>query len=405
MKRKIAKRACMVAYTFYDIDNRVRRYAETLVENGWQVDAVVLKNENGEGKRNIRGVDVIGLQKRKYDEKNKISYLFRLVCFFIHASLVLSKSSLKKPYSLIHVHSIPDFQVFAAIVPKIFGAKIILDIHDIVPELFMDKFSTKNEDLLFKCLLFVERISCNFADHVIIANHIWHERLIKRSVKPDRCTTLINYPDPKIFKERKTVRDDNKFVLCYPGTLSKHQGIETAINAVVKAKKYIPGIELHIYGKGSDEEYLKDHTYKLNASEFIFFKGVLDIEKIAMEMAQADVGVEPKLNGPFSGEAFSTKTLEFMIMRVPVIVSDTKVHKLYLPDDMVMYFPAGNSDALCEKIFAAYEKKRNYDSSAKITAFMQENNWVVKQGIYFNILRKLFKNQNKDLEVCTIKKN
>ena len=38
-------KACMVAYTFYETDNRVRRYAEALVNRGDQVDAIVLARD------------------------------------------------------------------------------------------------------------------------------------------------------------------------------------------------------------------------------------------------------------------------------------------------------------------------------------------------------------------------
>ena len=37
--------------------------------------------------------------------------------------------------------NIPDFMVFAAVFPKLTGAKIILDVHDIVPELFVTRFN------------------------------------------------------------------------------------------------------------------------------------------------------------------------------------------------------------------------------------------------------------------------
>jgi len=36
-------RVCMVAYTFYETDSRVMRYAEALTQRGDQVDAFVLR--------------------------------------------------------------------------------------------------------------------------------------------------------------------------------------------------------------------------------------------------------------------------------------------------------------------------------------------------------------------------
>ena len=43
---------------------------------------------------------------------------------------------IEEPYDVIHVHSVPDFQVFATLIPRLMGARVILDIHDIVPEFY-----------------------------------------------------------------------------------------------------------------------------------------------------------------------------------------------------------------------------------------------------------------------------
>ncbi len=38
-------RVCMIAYTFYETDNRVKIYAETLVKGGDTVDVIALRQE------------------------------------------------------------------------------------------------------------------------------------------------------------------------------------------------------------------------------------------------------------------------------------------------------------------------------------------------------------------------
>src|SRR6185312_16245180 len=134
-RRSESMRACMVAYTFYETDNRVRRYAETLVRRGDQVDAIVLRRAGQSSFETINGVNVYRIQRRVIDEGGPFSYLVKLLLFFIRSMWLLTLRHLKKPYDLIHVHPVPDFQVFATLVPRLMGAKVILDIHDIVPEL------------------------------------------------------------------------------------------------------------------------------------------------------------------------------------------------------------------------------------------------------------------------------
>lgn len=381
------KRACMVAYTFYGGDNRVRRYAETLAQQGWSVDAIVLETPGMPKMYDLKGVRVLGIQKRIKNEKHSLTYLFRLGWFLVKSAVVLTIEHIKKPYSVVHVHSIPDFEVFSAIVPKLLGAKIILDIHDIVPELFMKKFNGTKKSPVFKMLLLVERFSGMFANHVIIANDIWLKRISDRSIPPSKCSVVMNYPVSDIFGNVKRTREpDGKYLLMYPGTLSHHQGIGTAIAAVNALREEIPEIEFHIYGAGTDENSLHEQVTQLQLEQHVKFFGVLPLEQIAEVMANADVGVEPKLANSFSDEAFSTKILEFMTLGVPVIASDTSVHKYYITDDVVEYFHAGSVEELVVAIRKLYnEPEFRVKLVERASEYIKDFSWDKRKGAYLEL--------------------
>ena len=121
----------MVAYTFYEEDNRVRRYAETLAQRGDRVDVIALRRQGRLQRDVMNGVNVYRLQRRTVNEKGKFTYLVKLFLFFVRSMFFLTREHLRNRYDVIHVHSVPDFEVFAALIPKLLGAKIILDIHDI----------------------------------------------------------------------------------------------------------------------------------------------------------------------------------------------------------------------------------------------------------------------------------
>ena len=93
----------------------------------------------------INGCRVVRVQDRAIDEKSPASFLGRLLRFFFRASRLISRNHSRRPYDLVHVHNVPDFLVFTAWRPKLDGAGIILDIHDIVPELFASKFGAAPE--------------------------------------------------------------------------------------------------------------------------------------------------------------------------------------------------------------------------------------------------------------------
>jgi hypothetical protein len=173
--------ACMLAYTFYETDSRVRRYAESLTKRGDHVDVIALRREGQPREDVMNGVRIFRIQTRIKNEKGKAAYMFRLLRFLIWSSIFVTLRHMRSRYNLIHVHSVPDFSVRNNR-PKIDGAKIILDIHDIVPEL-CEQIQGNGGVFHFKASVSCGAASRSFADHVIIANHIWEERLTGRSVK------------------------------------------------------------------------------------------------------------------------------------------------------------------------------------------------------------------------------
>jgi hypothetical protein len=87
----------------------------------------------------------------------KWTYAWRLMCFLVRSSRALTRLHKQNRYDVIHIHNMPDFLVFAAWYPKLTGAKLILDIHDVVPELFASKFQTKLKGMYFALLKTIER--------------------------------------------------------------------------------------------------------------------------------------------------------------------------------------------------------------------------------------------------------
>ena len=127
----------------------------------------------------------------------------------------------------------PNFLVFSAIIPNLLGAKIILDIHDLMPELFRVKFNLPSDHPLIKLLYFEERISARFADEIIATNSFHVERFKKNGFVNKRITQVINVADDKIFyaPERNSFTN-HELILAYPSTLSKRLGIDNLIEAV-----------------------------------------------------------------------------------------------------------------------------------------------------------------------------
>lgn len=380
-------RVCMVAYTFYESDNRVRRYAESLVKRGDQVDAIVLRRDGQSREGFVEGVRVCRIQTRTRDEKGPLSYLAKLLAFLLRSMWTLTVRHLRTHYDVIHVHSVPDFEVFATLVPRMMGAKVILDIHDIVPELYASKFRIGQDGWMFKVLVLMERLSVRFANHVIVANHLWRDRLVLRSAKEEQCTTILNYPDLAIFRlqERKS-NGNGSFVMFYPGTLSWHQGVDLVVSAMARMGEDGRHVKLLVVGDGGERERLKAMAEECGLTDRVTIRGPAPLAEVASIMAKVDLGVEPKRKQSFANEALSTKILEFMALGVPVLASDTLVHEMYFAGK-VEFFESDNVDDLAAKILALARSQDRRDTLRDGGfEYVAMNNWDVKRHEYLDLV-------------------
>ena len=387
-----SKRICMVSYSHYEGDNRVMRYAEALARRGDSVEVVAIKVNaelpDTEVMESVR-VNRLLFRSRKR-QQGKVSFLLPILRFWFSSSLWLARNHIRRRYDVIHVHNVPDFLVFAAWWPRLFGARLILDIHDIVPEFYASKFGMSDKSFTVNALKRMERASAGFADHVIISNHLWLEKYAARTGANGKCSVFINNVDSNMFSARPRTRKDEKLIVLFPGGLQWHQGLDIAIRAFQKVVAQLPQAEFHIYGDGDMKDNLVALTKELGLEKTVLFFKPLPLQKIVDVIANADLGVVPKRGNSFGNEAYSTKIMEFMSVGVPVVVSNTKIDRYYFNDSVVRFFESGNADALADAIIAVLgDEKLRRDMIQHGFEYVAANSWESRKGEYLRIVDSL----------------
>jgi glycosyltransferase involved in cell wall biosynthesis len=384
-------RVCVLAYSFYEGDTRIQQYVKALLERGDEVDVIGLRREGQTSSDKIGGASLYRIQGRAMNEKGPLSYLYRMVRFLIRAGFVMRKLNRARRYDIAHVHSVPDFLVFAAMSLRLHGVPVILDIHDILPEFYASKFEITERSLLFRGLVQVEKISCAFATHVIIANDLWKQRLAKRSLPEPKCSVFCNYPDPETFQKQPRTRTDGKFILLYPGSLNFHQGLDVAIRSFSKVAGQISGAEFHICGEGADKPKLIELTKSLGLERQVIFHDWMPLRTVMEAMSNADLAVVAKrASNSFGTEAASTKITEFMAMGVPVIVSRTKIDSFYYNDRQVEFFESENEPALgAAMLRLSRDQERRAELIRNGLQYVREHSWNVKKHEYLDLVDSL----------------
>jgi glycosyltransferase involved in cell wall biosynthesis len=383
----------MVVYANYATDNRVRRYAETLAKRGDKVDVIALSGRNQQqGMEETGGVTVYKIQHREPNERHKWRYAWRVFRFLLASSALLTRLHHRNRYDLIHVHNMPDFLVFAAWYPKLTGVKLILDVHDVVPELFVSKFKAKESDLSVAFLRRLEKASAAFADHIIVSNDLWHEKLISRSVPKEKCSVVLNHVDLAIFYRRPRTRDDGKIIILFHGSFQWHQGLDVAIEALARIRSEVPNAELHLYGyAGSNAEFdLARLAGRLGLNGTVKFCGNVPLDRIPDVIANVDLGVVPKRADSFGNEAYSTKIMEFMSQGVPVVVSRTRIDSFYFDEAVVHFFPSGDSQAMANAMLDVInDQQLRKTLIAKGYEYVDRNSWDRKKKDYLELVDSL----------------
>ena len=397
------RRIGMLAYSVYRRDNRVIRYAESLAERGDTVEVIALKNDPAQSAaEKVGGVNVYRLRGRyQKNQKNQGDYLLPILRFAAAATLRLAWRHFRRPYDLIHVHNMPDFLVFAAWFPRLTGAKVILDIHDIMPEFYASKFQTGENVFGIKALKGIESASARLAHHVIISNHLWVQNFVSRSAPETKCSVFINYVNQNHFYRRPSAGNGDRRIILFPGGLQWHQGLDIAIRAMPSVLRKIPNAEFHIYGDGNMKEELVQLTRSLGLSETVRFFDPRPVYEIAEAMSRADLGVVPKRADSFGNEAYSTKIMEFMSLGVPMVVSSTKIDRYYFNDSIVRFFESGNHEALAEAIIQVLQHDELRQRMIVCALeYADQNSWQRRQNDYLKLVDALIENRPVDTGVA-----
>lgn len=393
-ERRPSRRVCMLTHSFYESDNRVTRYAEALAERGDHVDVVALRRAPSLPSHEvIENVNVVRLQDRfGKNEQSSLSFLWPLLRFLAVSTRWITAQNSRQPYDVVHVHNMPDFLVFAAWHPRVTGAKLILDIHDIVPEFYGSKFARSESSPTIWALKVVERWSAHFAHHVIVSNHLWLETYRERTGTHGRCSVFINNVDSRIFQPQPRTRTDDKQIVIFPGGLQWHQGLDIALHAFKTVSARLPKTEFHIYGDGNMKPSLVSLAKELGFNGNVKFFDPVGVRQVARIMAAADLGIVPKRADSFGNEAYSTKIMEFMSVGIPVVISRTKIDQYYFNDSVVRFFDSGDSAALAAGMIEVLENpelRRRMVSNA--SAYADEHSWKRRKTDYLRIVDDLVK--------------
>lgn len=350
------KRVGMVLFSYYPSDPRPRRAAEALSDAGMTVELICLKENSQDPKIEAHnGVDIrrVPIARRR---GGILGYLYQYLAFLFASSGIMAFRSLSRRYDLVYVHNMPDFLVLSGLIPKALGAKIILDLHDPMPELMQTIFNLPEDARSVQLLRLVEKLSLNLADSVVTVNRACAKLFASRSCPFHKITVVMNSPDESIFKSRPqretmSLNGSKPFVVMYHGSLVERNGLGLAVEAFAKVRQVIPSAELRIYGSRNaflDRVMETVRDWKLEGS--VQYLGPKPLEEIVEAIEGCSVGIIPNLRSIFTQLNTPTRIFEYLALGKPVIAPDAPGITDYFGQESLIFFELGNADDLGRKI-------------------------------------------------------
>ncbi|MCZ6701594.1 MAG: glycosyltransferase family 4 protein [Ignavibacteria bacterium] len=350
----------------YPGDPRIRRQAEALDEAGYEVDVLCRysgKQPPIEKFGNVTAYRIMNAPSRE----NKIIYFLQSILFLIVAFFRLLPLSIKRNYKVIQAHNLPDYLIFAGVLHKIFGVKLILDIHDPSVDLFEEKWPGKKNRLLKYIIKNAEKFSCKISDHLITVTNTCKERLVARGNSPEKITLILNTANENIFtfNNEREVKVINEGVnILYHGTIAERFGLHNAIRATKLLLKDIPDSILNIYGRydNSYREKLEKIIVELELANNVNLYDKVTREQIPELINNHDIGIVPYLKTDYMNLALPTKAFEYIAAGLPVISTRLKDLSETFDNNCITYvendMPKDISEAIKFLCINPIERKR-----------------------------------------------
>jgi glycosyltransferase involved in cell wall biosynthesis len=386
---------CVIRQWFFPEDPRVSREIRALIRAGHEVDLICVGRPGQARFERDKGIAIwrLPIARRR---GSPLQYLFEFTAFPLAAALFAGALHLRRRFDVVQVNSLPDWLVFAAIVPRLLGARVLLDMHDPMPEYVATKYKLGPRHPAVRLLAFLEQASIRFAHSVVTCTEQMRERFVERGAPRDKITVVFNAFDEETFDTRPFLRnseDGDGFLLVSHGTIDENYGLDVIVRAVGLLKDRIPQLRLKIYGDGNHRASVEALTRELGLEDRVWFsRGFLPMQALMPRIAEADAGVVATRRDPFRDLTHCNKMYDLITLRKPVIISRTRAVEACFGDGCFQMFESGDERDLARAIHDLYaDPQLRRRLVRRATEIGEPYRWVHQQARYLETIGRLIR--------------
>ena len=299
----MSKRVIIITQYFYPENFRINELAYELVNDGYQVDALVGIPNYPKGKF----FDGYGVFKKRHEVKNGVNIYrcyqvprgtkgsnirlsLNYISFVICASFwVLFKFVFKKKYdAIIAFEPSPITLIIPAILlGKLRKTKVLSWIQDIWPDSIISSTSEKQQKLLLPILNSITEFVYRNSDKLLISSPGMAELINRNHDYSQKIEYVPNWSDDFLKSENtEATTMPEGFNLVMAGSINDGIGIPDLISFIEELRDY-KGINIVFIGGGSKKDYLEEYVKHHNL-ENVFLLGMFPYQMMPSFYAKAD---------------------------------------------------------------------------------------------------------------------
>jgi len=338
----------MLVHAYYPEDVRVAAEARAAIAAGFEVAVVALRRQDQQAEEWIDGARVIRLPIGRQRGAGKLTLIREYLSFTALAVVRTAAGSLRHRFDVVHVNNPPDFLVVASLVPRLLGAKVVFDVHDLSPDMFMMRFENPAGGIVDRALTFVERLAAHASDAVLTVHEPYRQELARRGIPLEKVSVVLNSLDEELLTtDTDPPAEAEGFRIVYHGTITPHYGVELLVEAAARSRGAIPGLRLELYGAGDALPGILERAHSLGLDPALTVAPrLLSRRDVLRAVKFASVGVIPNLPLRLNRFALPTKLFEYVALGIPAVVADLETIRAHFSENEVWFFEPGNPVSL-----------------------------------------------------------
>jgi glycosyltransferase involved in cell wall biosynthesis len=358
------------------LDRRVWQESQTLASAGW---AITVLCPRGRDRDTSPYEEIDGVAIHRFDlapaQGGARAYLREYTQAFARIARHVRRLSAGGPFDVIQACNPPDLLLVAAL-PQRHRSAFVFDHHDLVPELYLSRFSG-NRDLVYRALRAAERLTFALADVVIATNESYREIALTRGAKRSGDVFVVrNGPDLERFSPGPPTLDLKRgkpYLVAYVGMMGPQDGVGDAVQALAELRRRRQDWHAVFAGDGDERRKLELRARELGLNGSVEFTGLLSQDDVQRLLRTADVCLAPEPKSPLNDLSTMMKVAEYMAMGRAVVATGLPETRRTAAE-AAQYVEPGNIEAMTAALAALLDdepRRRSLGEQARRRAVVE----------------------------------